>query len=200
MTQDEPLFFASAAKWEAWLEAHHAESAGVTVAIAKKGGRKPGPSRAEALDVALCFGWIDGQARSLDDDIYLQRFTPRRPRSMWSQVNRAKVEALIAAGRMRPAGLAEIERAKADGRWAAAYAPSSRAEVPEDLQAALDANPTAAANFAKLDRQNRYALIFRTTTAKRSETRARRIARFVEMLAKGETIYPTKAASKRQQA
>ena len=139
--------------------------------------------------MALCWGWIDGQKKSIDAHWWMQKFTPRAKRSIWSQVNRDKVQALIEAGRMRPAGLAEIERAKADGRWDAAYASASKAEVPADLQAALDAEPRAKAFFAKLDGTNRYAILFRTHQAKRPETRAKRIAQFVEMLARGETIH-----------
>jgi uncharacterized protein YdeI (YjbR/CyaY-like superfamily) len=192
----ERLHCTTAQEWEAWLDANHATSQGVLLKIIKKGSTQSGPTRAEALDVALCFGWIDGQAKSLDGDFYLQRFTPRRPRSIWSQVNQQKVVALTEAGRMRPAGMAEIERAKADGRWDAAYAPPSTATVPDDLQAAIDANPDAAGFFATIDRQNRFALIFRTNGAKKPETRARRIAQFVEMLARGETIYPMKRSTK----
>jgi len=190
VTDLEQLHCATPEEWEAWLEANHASSSGVWLLLIKKGSTKSGPTYAEALDVALCFGWIDGQAKKLDDDFSLQRFSPRRPRSVWSQRNRDKVQALIEAGRMRPAGMAEIERARADGRWDAAYAPPSTAEVPDDLQAAIDANPAAAAFFATLDRQNRFALIYRTTTAKKPETRARRIAQFVEMLARHEKLHP----------
>jgi uncharacterized protein YdeI (YjbR/CyaY-like superfamily) len=193
----ERLHCTTAQEWEAWLDANHATSQGVLLKIIKKGSTQSGTTRADALDVALCFGWIDGQAKSLDDDFYLQRFTPRRPRSIWSQVNQQKVAALIEAGRMRPAGLAEIERAKADGRWDAAYAPPSTATMPDDLQAAIDANPDAAAFFGTIDRQNRFALIFRTNGAKKPETRARRIAQFVEMLARGETIYPMKRSARK---
>ena len=196
MTGPERLHVRTAEAWEAWLEEHHASSPGVWLALARKGSGKSSPTYDEALDAALCFGWIDGQRNGLDSDCFLQRFTPRRPRSIWSRRNQARAQALIEAGRMRPAGLAEIERAKADGRWDAAYAPASEAVVPDDLQAAIDANPDAAAFFATIDRQNRYALIFRTTTAKKPETRARRVARFVEMLARGETIYPNTRSSR----
>jgi uncharacterized protein YdeI (YjbR/CyaY-like superfamily) len=143
----------------------------------------------EALDMALCFGWIDGQRKKLDDDFYLQRYTPRRKTSKWSQINVEKAEGLIQAGRMRDAGLREIESAKADGRWDAAYQPQSKATVPDDLRQALDANPAAAAFFATLNRTNRYAIIFRVTTAKKPETRQKRIDRFIQMLAEGKTIY-----------
>ena len=145
-------------------------------------------SYAEAVELALMYGWIDGQVkRSEEAGFYLQRFTPRRARSKWSQINRDKALALIESGRMRPAGLAEVERARADGRWDAAYAPPSRMEVPDDLRRALDATPAAAAAFAGLSGQNRYAILFQVHDAKRPETRARRIQRFVEMLARGET-------------
>jgi uncharacterized protein YdeI (YjbR/CyaY-like superfamily) len=188
---DEPiLFFASREGWRVWLEGHHGDDAGVWLKIAKKGRGIDSVSHLEALDVALCFGWIDAVRHAHDDDYFLQRFTPRRPRSKWSQRNRDKAEALIAAGEMHPAGLAEVERAKADGRWDAAYEPQSRATVPDDLQAALDANPAAAETFAGLNRQNRYAILFRLRDAKRPETRARRLERFVAMLERGETPYP----------
>jgi len=143
----------------------------------------------EALDVALCFGWIDGQKKSDTAATWLQKFTPRSKRSIWSKINREKALALIAGGRMKPAGLQEIERAKADGRWEAAYESQSRAEVPADLQAALDANPKANVFFATLNSQNRYAVLFRIHHAKKAETRARRIKQFVEMLAKGEKLH-----------
>jgi uncharacterized protein YdeI (YjbR/CyaY-like superfamily) len=179
--------------WEKWLERHHATSDGVWLRLQRKTPTTTPVSRGDALDVALCYGWIDGQARSEDDRHWLQRFTPRRPRSMWSKINREKVAALVAAGRMRPAGLAEIERAKRDGRWDAAYDAPSKATVPADLQAALDASPRAKAFFATLDSRNRFAILFRTHQAKRPETRARRIAAFVAMLAKKQTIHPTKS-------
>jgi uncharacterized protein YdeI (YjbR/CyaY-like superfamily) len=193
----EQLHVLTVADWESWLEEHHAASPGVWLHLIKKGSALSAPTYEEALQVALCFGWIDGQAKALDADFSLQRFTPRRKRSVWSQRNRDRIQALTDAGRMRPAGLAEVERAKADGRWDAAYAPASEAEIPHDLQAAIDANPAAAAFFATIDRQNRFALIYRTTTAKKPETRARRIAQFVEMLAGGETIYPMRKRSGR---
>jgi uncharacterized protein YdeI (YjbR/CyaY-like superfamily) len=189
----EQLHCATAADWESWLEEHHKSSPGVWLQLIKKGSQQSAPTYEEALQVALCFGWIDGQGKALDADFSLQRFTPRRKRSVWSQRNRDRVRLLIDAGRMRPAGLAEVERARADGRWDAAYAPPSEAEIPEDLQAAIDANPAAAAFFVTIDRQNRFALIYRTTTAKKPETRAKRIAQFVEMLARGETIYPMRS-------
>lgn len=183
------LAFASDAEWEAWLEEHHDSPDGVWVKIAKKASGIPTVAYPEVLETALCFGWIDGQRRALDDTWFLQRFTPRRARSRWSQVNREKAEALVAAGRMRPSGLAEIERAKADGRWDAAYASVRAMQVPEDLQAELDARPSAAAFFAGLSSQNRYSILYRLQDAKRPETRARRLAQFVAMLEAGETIH-----------
>jgi uncharacterized protein YdeI (YjbR/CyaY-like superfamily) len=184
------LAFASPAEWEAWLDEHHASSDGVWVKFAKKASGIPTVVYAEALEVALCHGWIDGQVKRFDEDWYLQRFTPRRARSRWSQINRDKAEALIAAGRMRPAGLAEVERARADGRWDAAYASPSAITVPDDLRAALDADPAAREAFAGLSSQNRYAILYRVHDAKRPETRARRIAQFVAMLAEGRTPHP----------
>jgi len=181
--------FEADAHWEAWLEEHHATSDGVWVKIAKKASGIPTVAYPEVLDTALCFGWIDGQRKALDGEWFLQRFTPRRARSRWSQVNRNKVAALTKAGRMRPAGLAEVERAKADGRWDAAYASVRTMEVPDDLQRELDARPDAAAFFATLNSQNRYSILYRLHDAKRPETRARRLAKFVAMLEAGETIY-----------
>jgi len=153
------IAFDSDADWEAWLEEHHATADGVWVKIAKKGTGIPTVAYPEVLDTALCFGWIDGQRKALDDQYFLQRFTPRRARSRWSQLNRDKVAALTKAGRMRPAGIAEVERAKADGRWDAAYAGVRKMEVPADLQRELDARPEAAAFFATLNSQNRYAIL-----------------------------------------
>ena len=182
--------FASAEEWEAWLREHHETVPGVWIKFAKKASGVPTVTYLEALHGALRYGWIDGQARSLDDTHYLQRFTPRRARSIWSKRNRDFATALIEAGEMEPAGLREVERAKADGRWDAAYDAPSTATVPEDLQAALDADPAAAEFFASLDGQNRYAILHRVQTAKRAETRARRIEKFVAMLAAGEKIHP----------
>ena len=171
------------------MEANHATADGVWIKVAKKGTGIARRSSPEALDVALCFGWIDGQRRSIDDTYYEQKYTPRRARSKWSKINVEKVAALIEAGKMRPAGLAEIERAKADGRWDAAYDSPSRISVPPDLQAELDKRPAAAANFAALKSTNRYAILYRLHDAKRPETRARRLAQFVEMLERGETLH-----------
>jgi len=183
------LPFASAAAWEAWLEAEHARAAGVWLQIAKKDTGIATVTYAQALEVALCFGWIDGQKRGFDATRFLQRFTPRKARSRWSKINTGHVERLIAEGRMRPAGLAHVEAARADGRWEAAYEGQRSAAVPPDLQAALDANPQAAAFYATLRGANRYAVIYRVQDAKRPETRTRRIERFVEMLARGETLH-----------
>ena len=183
------LAFPSDEAWEAWLEEHHATSDGVWVKIAKKASGIPTVAYPQVLDIALCFGWIDGQRKALDEDHFLQRFTPRRARSRWSQINREKAEALTKAGRMRPAGLAEVERAKADGRWDAAYAGVRTMAVPDDLQAELDARPEAAAFFKQLSSQNRYSILYRLHDAKRPETRARRLAQFVAMLEAGETLH-----------
>jgi uncharacterized protein YdeI (YjbR/CyaY-like superfamily) len=181
--------FESVEAFEAWLRDAHASEPGVWIKVAKKGSGIPSVTHGEALDVALCYGWIDGQAKSVDETWYLQKFTPRRARSLWSKRNREKVAALIDAGRMQPAGQREIERAKEDGRWDAAYDGPAAAEVPDDLQAALDASPAAAEKFAGLNAQNRYAILHRVQTARKPETRARRIAQFAEMLARGETLY-----------
>ncbi|GJE55630.1 MULTISPECIES: YdeI/OmpD-associated family protein [Methylobacterium] len=184
--------FASPREWEAWLATIPRTAPGLWLRIAKKGSGVASVTRLEAIEGALCHGWIDGQAAPYDEQSWLVRFTPRRPRSTWSEVNRAAAQALIAAGRMRETGLAEIAAAQADGRWEAAYAPASRAEVPEDLIAALDASPEAKQAFATLDRTNRYAILYRVQEAKKPETRARRIAGFVAMLERGETPYPRK--------
>jgi uncharacterized protein YdeI (YjbR/CyaY-like superfamily) len=184
------LAFPSAAEWEEWLERGHAASDGVWVKIGKKGAGIESVRYPEVLESALCFGWIDGRREALDERYFLQRFTPRRPRSKWSRINRQTAERLIAAGRMRPAGMAEVERAKADGRWEAAYESQRRMTVPADLQRELDVRPRAKAFFAALDSQNRYAILYRLQDAAKPETRARRLARFVAMLEAGETIYP----------
>jgi len=180
---DQPtIAFPSPEAWEAWLDAEHERSEGVWLQIAKKGAGVDSVSYAEALEVALCYGWIDGQKRSLDDTHWLQRFTPRTARSKWSKINRDKAQALIDAGLMKPGGLREVERAQADGRWDAAYAGARAATVPEDLQRALDADDEARAFFATLDSANRYTILYRIQDAKRPETRARRIAKYVLML------------------
>ncbi|WP_030056097.1 MULTISPECIES: YdeI/OmpD-associated family protein [Streptomyces] len=189
--QDLPVIaFPDQAAFEKWLEAEPEGSVGLWLKIAKKESGIPTVSYAEALDAALCFGWIDGQKDKFDDEFWLQRFTPRKARSKWSKVNCGRAEELITAGVMRPAGLAQIEAAKADGRWDAAYAPQKTAAVPEDLQAALDAVPAAAEFFATLDSKNRYAVLYRVGDAKKPETRRARIEKFVAMLAEGKKIYP----------
>jgi len=191
---DDPLPFGDRAAWRAWLAANHASSDGVWIKFAKKASGIPTVVYAEAVEEALIHGWIDGQAKRVDDDFYMQRFTPRRAQSRWSKINRAKAEKLIAEGRMAPAGLAEVERARADGRWDRAYDSPTTATVPDDLRAALDAEPAAAERFEALDGNNRYAILHRIQDAKRAETRARRIAQFVAMLARGETLYPPRRA------
>lgn len=185
---DDVLRCATAEEFAAWMEANHRTATEVWLALPKKGTDVPSVTRSEALDIALCYGWIDGKAYSgsTPDGWWAQRFSPRRPRSPWSRINCARAEALIAAGRMRPAGLEQVELAKADGRWDAAYAPPSTAQVPADLQAALDAAPAAAAAFAALSRSNRYLILLDIERARRPETRARRIARHVERLTAGE--------------
>jgi uncharacterized protein YdeI (YjbR/CyaY-like superfamily) len=176
--------------WEEWLDANHRDSSGVWLRIAKKASGIETVSYEEALDVALAYGWIDGQRAGHDDRFYLQRFTARSPRSRWSRRNRDKATALIERGLMKPAGLEQVERARADGRWDAAYAGPRTATVPEDLQRELDANPAAKEFFATLDSANRYAILYRVEEAKRPATRARRIEKFVAMLAAGEKIHP----------
>lgn len=183
------IFFEGPEQFDAWLHRNGATETELWIKYAKKGSGLKSLSYDEALDVALCHGWIDGLVRSVDDTYYSQRWTPRTKRSKWSKRNCSKVEELIAAGRMLPAGLAEIEKAKADGRWDAAYAGPATIEMPDDLRAALDANPEAAAFFKTLNSQNRYAVLLRVHDAKRPETRARRIAQFVEMLADGRKPY-----------
>lgn len=182
--------------WERWLDGHHAESSGVRLVLAKRGATTPTPlTHGEALEVALMFGWIDGQLGKRDEVTWRVRFTPRRPRSPWSKRNVGIAERLIGEGRMRPAGLAEVERARSDGRWETAYHGSASISVPEDLAQALAADPAAAAAFDALSAQNRYAILYRLTTAKRADTRARRLGQFVDMLARGETIHPQRPRS-----
>lgn len=183
------MSFPDAAGLDAWLAAEPATSRGFWLRLARKGVGMASVSKAEAIDVALCHGWIDGQVDKYDDVSWLIRFTPRKRTSKWSLMNRTRALELIEARRMRPAGLAEINAAKADGRWEAAYAPASKAQPSPDLQAALDASPQAAAFFATLTGANRYAVIYRVGAAKRPETRAKRIAEFVAMLARGKTIH-----------
>ncbi|WP_207453329.1 YdeI/OmpD-associated family protein [Herbiconiux sp. SYSU D00978] len=184
---DKPLLeVESVEEWERFLE-NDPPDGGVRLKLLKKTRTGPGIQYPEALDVALCHGWIDGQVARFDDDYVLQAFTPRRARSPWSQINREHVERLIAEGRMRPGGQAEIDRAKADGRWDAAYRQKGM-DVPDDLQAAIDASPAAAEFFATLSKQNRFAMVFRLGNLKRPENRARRIAEYVAMLERGETL------------
>jgi uncharacterized protein YdeI (YjbR/CyaY-like superfamily) len=184
------LGFGDPDTWESWLAEHHAISPGVWLKIAKKGSGVPGVSYPEALEVALCYGWIDGQKGRLDDEYWLQRFTPRKAGSRWSKINTEKAAELIEAGRMQPAGMREVEAARKDGRWDAAYAGQRAVVVPEDLERALAADDAARAFFATLNSVNRYAILYRIGDAKRPETRARRIAKYVAMLAAHETIYP----------
>jgi uncharacterized protein YdeI (YjbR/CyaY-like superfamily) len=183
------LSFATVADSEAWFEQHSAGQRGFWLRIGKAGAAAPTVTYAEALDVALCHGWIDGQKRTYDETSWLQRFTPRGLRSRWSQVNRDKAEALIKAGRMRPSGLAQVDAAKADGRWAAAYAGQRTATVPDDLAAALEADPEAKAFFESLNGANRFAILFRVQDAKRPQTRAARIAKFVQMCHNHQTLH-----------
>jgi uncharacterized protein YdeI (YjbR/CyaY-like superfamily) len=185
------LIVADARAWRAWLDEHHADPSGVWLILAKKGSQQPTRlTHDEALEEALCHGWIDGQARRRDDVSYAQRFTPRQSRSAWSKRNASTAERLIADGRMHPAGLAAVDDAKADGRWAAAYPGPATIEVPADLAEALAANPRAQAMFDILSSQNRYAILYRLNTARRADTRSRRLAEFVAMLARGETLHP----------
>jgi uncharacterized protein YdeI (YjbR/CyaY-like superfamily) len=190
MADDLPiLLFASPAELEAWLDDNHAAGEGIWLKIAKKGSGVESVTYAEALELALCFGWIDSQKRGFDEKHFLQRFTPRRPRGKWSLINREKAEGLIASGAMRPAGLTEVEAAKADGRWEVAYAGQRTAEIPEDLQHELDHSKAAGEFFATLDSANRYAILYRLQEAKRPETRERRLRKFVAMLERGEKIH-----------
>ena len=190
---DRPIIqCASGEAWEAWLGAQPPASPGVWLKLAKAGSGIPSVSKREAIDGALCHGWIDGQSDRFNDDFWLIRFTPRRPGSTWSQVNRDRALALIDAGRMKPGGLREVEKARQDGRWDAAYAPASTATVPDDLQAALDGNAAARRFFDELDSRNRYAILYRVQDAKKPETRIQRIQKYVAMLEQGETIHPKK--------
>lgn len=189
--------FASGAAWQAWLAKQHDSSNGVWLEFAKKGSGLRSLSRPEALEIALCYGWIDGQAVSVDTQRWRQRFTPRRARSKWSQINCAAVERLYAAGRLAPAAIREMEAAKGDGRWGRAYGSPRTMPVPEDLQAGLVAHPQARRAFAQLDGQNRYAILYRLHDAKRPETRARRLAGFIRMLEAGETLHKRKSPDRR---
>lgn len=184
------LLFASAREWDEWLAQHHAEPAGMWLRIAKKGCEMASVSYSDALDTALCHGWIDGQKKPCDERFWLQKFTPRRRRSGWSEVNTDRVAALIESGAMRPAGLAKVDAAKADGRWAAAYQSQGNATIPADFQAELDAHPGAHDFFAMLDKANRYAIYYRITAAKKPATRRSRIETFIAMLERGERLHP----------
>jgi uncharacterized protein YdeI (YjbR/CyaY-like superfamily) len=183
------LYCEDEAVWAGWLDGHHASSDGVWLKFAKKRTRAGSVTHAQALEHALRFGWIDGQVRPLDEHFFLQRFTPRRKRSAWSRINREHAERLIAEGMMRPAGLSQVEAARADGRWEKAYEPQSTATVPPDLQAALDQNPRAREFFETLRGANRYAILYRINDAKRPETRARRIAEYVQMCTEHRTLH-----------
>jgi uncharacterized protein YdeI (YjbR/CyaY-like superfamily) len=190
MADELPIhLFADPGELESWLEENGDSSDGLWLKIAKKGTGKRSVTYSEALELALCFGWIDSQKRGFDEAYFLQRFTPRRPRGRWSKINREKAEALIEAKQMRPAGLAEVEAAKNDGRWEAAYEGQRTAAVPGDLQRELDASPAAAEFFAGLDSANRYAIVYRLNDAKKPETRERRLRKFVAMLERGEKIH-----------
>ncbi len=182
--------FATQQDWEAWLEEHHADARGIWLKIAKKETGIPSVSYPEALESALCYGWIDGQKASHDEQYWLQKFTPRSPKSIWSKVNCEKATALAASGRMRPAGMRQVELAQADGRWEAAYDSQSKSTIPDDFQRELDANPQAKAFFQTLNSVNHYAILFRIQTAKKPETRAARIKTFIDMLAKQQKLYP----------
>jgi len=184
------LLFARHQDWKTWLDRNHSRSSGVWLRLAKKGSPIQSVSYAEAIEVALCYGWIDALKRPESEHAWLQRFTPRKSRSIWSKINRQKALALIEAGRMQPAGLQQVEQAKKDGRWEGAYDSPASATVPDDLQAALNRNGRAKAFFSTLDKANRYAVLFRVQTAKRPETRAKRIQQFVEMLARREKLHP----------
>lgn len=187
-----PTLYRSAKAFEAWLKTNHARSDGLWLKIAKRGAEQASVTYAEAVEIALCWGWIDGQKKTFDEQYFLQRFTPRRARSVWSKINVDKVAALIAAGRMQAPGYAQVEAAKADGRWARAYHGARTSEVPEDLRAALEAAPRAKIFFATINAANRYAVLWRIQTAVKAETRARRIAQMVDMLSRGETLHAIK--------
>jgi len=184
------LLFASPQEWEGWLDAHHDQPQGVWLKIAKKDARTPSVSYADALDAALCYGWIDGQKKPYDSAFWLQKFTPRRPKSVWSKINTDKAARLIEAGTMKPAGQREVDAAKQDGRWDAAYESQSNLTIPDDFQVELDQHPQPKAFFDTLNKVNRYAMCYRIATAKKAETRQARIDKFIVMLAQGEKIYP----------
>jgi uncharacterized protein YdeI (YjbR/CyaY-like superfamily) len=184
------VLFEKQEDWAAWLDQKHAVLPGVWLRIAKKASSLQSVTYDEAVETALCYGWIDGQSKSFDETSWLQKYTPRRAKSIWSKINRGKAEKLIASGRMKPAGLAEVERAKQDGRWEAAYDSQRVATIPDDFQDALDSHPQAKAFFDTLASRNRYAILFRIQTARKAETRAKRIREFIQMLEKQEKLYP----------
>ncbi len=186
----EVLSFDTQQDWEAWLKEHHADTRGIWLKIAKKEARAPSVSYAEALEGALCYGWIDGQKAAFDDKYWLQKFTQRGAKSIWSKVNCGKAEALIAEGRMQPAGLRQVELAKSDGRWKRAYESQSKITIPDDFQSELDKNPKAKDFFSTLDSANRYAFLFRIHAAKKPETRSAKIQKFVEMLNQQQKLHP----------
>jgi uncharacterized protein YdeI (YjbR/CyaY-like superfamily) len=188
------IAFASAPDWEQWLSRQPRSSKGIWLKLAKKESGIESVSRQEAIDGALCYGWIDSQLQKFDEHYWLVRFTPRSAKSKWSSINQTRVQALIDTGRVNAAGLEEVKRAKADGRWEAAYPPQSKAKVPSDLQLALDGNPKAQRLFSKLDGANRYAILYRIHNSPKPETRANKIAKYVQMLARGETIHPLKGS------
>jgi len=190
LTELPMLSFERRKNWAVWLDKNHATSSGVWLKLAKKASGVKSVTYDEALEVALCYGWIDGQKKSYDETSWLQKFTARGPKSIWSKINTEKAQQLIESGKMKPAGLKAVENARQDGRWDAAYASPSKAVVPDDLQAELDRNAKARAFFATLDSRNRYAILHRIHTAKKAETRAKRIEQFVRMLEKKEKIYP----------
>lgn len=187
--REEIRMFAESVDWERWLEENHSGSAGLWIRIGKKGSRVRSVTYSEALEVALCYGWIDGQKRPDSKEAWLQRFLPRSANSIWSKINREKAKALIAGDRMKPAGFAAIDAARKDGRWKAAYDSARNAKVPEDFAVALKANRRAREFFGSLDGANRYAVLFRIQTVKKAETRERKIREFVQMLGRGERIH-----------
>lgn len=184
------VLFPSQDAWVQWLDTYHERPEGIWVKIARKDSETPTVSYSEALEVALCYGWIDGQKKSYDQDTWLQKFTPRRPKSVWSKVNVDKVMQLLASGRMKPSGMKEVNAAKEDGRWDAAYESQGNFAIPDDFQAELEKNEQAKSFFEALNRQNRYAICYRIQTAKKPETRKSRIDKFVEMLANNKKLYP----------
>lgn len=186
----EVLLFERPEDWAAWLDKNHAKSAGLWFRFAKKAAQMSSMSHAQALELALCYGWIDGQTNTHDSESWVQKFTPRSPKSIWSKINREKATELIQSGKMKSAGLKEVERAKEDGRWDSAYDSVSEAKIPGDFQVELGSNQAASDFFSTLNSKNRYAILFRIQTAKKAETRAKRIHQFISMLEKQEKIYP----------